>query len=755
MKTRALTRGRVLITAAALVAAMAIAQFAAGAASAAPARGASHAASLSASAVPHYQHIAVVLYTDHGYANIIGNKFAPTINSLAKQYGLASKYYSTSDPDVADILAMLTGKTYTANDGIPYWDQQLKVPSLLSQLATAHLSWKEYAQSMPYAGYLGDCYPAMCQSTDTLYNQVQFNSVPDLSSVASNPAQARNMVPAAQLAADAKAGQLPNFSLVDPNECNDMHGGPPWCEDSPNNYGQHNDNLLVAGGDSYVKQVTQEIMSGPQWKQGNNAIVVTGTEGNGTQGCCDANPGTGQVATVVITSHGPRHLVDATKFNHYSLLSTIQHAFGLGCLNFTCDTKHVVPMAKLFGAKADAPVRATRPAAAGTAVAATARPRPARPAAQAAATATASPWKQVTTPNVGSNDNTLTAIAGRSPADIWAVGTHLPSANATIVHTLAIHYNGTAWSVVPTPANGPEASSFYGVAALPDGTAWAVGIHTRSTGHTTEALTEHWNGTSWSVVPAPSPGSASNMLYGVAALSDNDVWAVGGYAGADDAFHPLLEHWNGTSWSVVSLPGPPTLEGMLTSVTSAASGVWAAGQLAMNAPDRQIVMHLKGSSWMTVPEPGVTTPGGAVASAYPQAIAVTSAGPWVDGNDRTGDTGFSTMVEAPGAGGKLHELSTPNPTAQDNYLYGIAPVSGGHAWAVGYGLPPATGNAESLIEYGSATGGWKIVPSPDPSTGGNNILFAALAFGSHDVWAVGTFDGMGGMRTLALHYTGK
>ena len=134
-----------------------------------------------------------------------------------------------------------------------------------------------------------------------------------------------------------------------------MHGGPPWCEDSPNNLGEPNDNKLVAGGDSYLRQVTREIMSGPQWRHGNNAIVVTWTEGVSTAGCCDAKPGTGQVFTIVVTSHGPRHLTDGTKFNHYSLLATIQHAFGLGCLQHSCDTRNVIPMARLFGAKSDGP----------------------------------------------------------------------------------------------------------------------------------------------------------------------------------------------------------------------------------------------------------------------------------------------------------------------------------------------------------------------------------------------------------------
>jgi hypothetical protein len=86
------------------------------------------------------------------------------------------------------------------------------------------------------------------------------------------------------------------------------------------------------------------------WSQGNNAIVITFDEGNGTKGCCDADPGTGKVYTAVITSNGPRGLADNTPYNHYSLLQTIQTAFGVGCLEFTCDTKNVVPMAPLFAA---------------------------------------------------------------------------------------------------------------------------------------------------------------------------------------------------------------------------------------------------------------------------------------------------------------------------------------------------------------------------------------------------------------------
>ena len=67
----------------------------------------------------------------------------------------------------------------------------------------------------------------------------------------------------------------------------------------------------------------------------------------------------------------------------------------------------------------------------------------------------------------------------------------------------------------------------------------------------------------------------------------------------------------------------------------------------------------------------------------------------------------------------------------------------------------STGNAASLIEYGSAAGGWQTVPSPDPGApGGSTILDGILAFSPANVWAVGTYDGQGGMRTLIMHYTG-
>jgi Phosphoesterase family len=748
-----MTRVRAAVTACAVIAGLASpAAAAAGAASTSQ-------AAAPAARVPHYNHVAVIMFTKHDFISILGNKYAPTFNRLARDYGLATRYYTTSDPDTAGIMAFLAGNSFGVTDQAPYWDQPVAKPSLLSELDSAGKSWKEYVQDIPYAGYLGTCYPTLCQETDTLYNQPKFNPVPFLTSVADNPAEARKMVPAAELATDARTGELPNFSFIDANECANMHGGPPWCIDSPNNLGQRNDNKLVSGGDNYLRQVVHAIMSGPQWRHGNNAIVVTWTEGTSSAGCCGTKPGTGRVFTVVVTSRGPRHLTDSTPFNTYSLLATVQHAFGLGCLQHSCDVRRVLPMAKLFGARADGQESFAR---AGSATFGPAPRTAARTAARSAAATAASPavtsaWHVVASPNTGPSDNDLWSVAGRSPSDIWAVGSLLPNANATVLQTLAVHYNGKKWSRVTTADIGSEANSLYGVAALPDGTAWATGIYTPASGDTARALTEHWNGHQWRVVPAADPGSAEDMLYSVTAVSDSDVWAVGTYGDSAGFFHPLIEHWNGHRWTADRFFGPgPAVKGILTSVTSARGEVWATGQISWHAADYQVVLHLVDGNWLVVRQEPVRTPGGAVADAYPQSIAASSDGVWVTGNDRAGDTGFSTLVEAPAWPGQLREVTTPNPTPQDNYLQAIAPVHGGqYAWAVGDDVPVSTGNAASLIEYGSASGGWTTVPSPNPgAANGNTILDGILALSPDNVWAVGTFDGANGMRTLIMHYTG-
>jgi hypothetical protein len=218
----------------------------------------------------------------------------------------------------------------------------------MSQLDAAGLAWKGYFQGMPYPGYREFCYPGRCLGLPDFdpYYSGKHNGIIYFKSVQDSPTERRKMVPIEQLAQDL-ATDPPAFGYIVPDQCHDMHGSPPWCGDSGNPF-DANDNQLVSRGDSYAADLVLAITAAPFWDKGVNAIIVVFDEGTTTAGCCDANPGTGRTYATVITNHGPRGLQDPTKYNHYSLLQSLQLAFGLGCLEFTCDTVNVKPMAALL-----------------------------------------------------------------------------------------------------------------------------------------------------------------------------------------------------------------------------------------------------------------------------------------------------------------------------------------------------------------------------------------------------------------------
>jgi len=151
-----------------------------------------------------------------------------------------------------------------------------------------------------------------------------------------------------------------------------------------------------------------------------------------------------------------------------------------------------------------------------------------------------------------------------SASDAWAVGDYGSNGR-----TFLLHWNGKAWKVVEAPGPaGPD--NLYGVAALSASDAWAVGYDNAGN---TSTLIEHWNGTRWTVVPSPTPADGGE-LYAVAAVSARNAWAVGG---TEIGGHTLVEHWNGAAWSIVPAPSP-VAGAQLWSVTGTPDGsAWAAG----------------------------------------------------------------------------------------------------------------------------------------------------------------------------------
>jgi hypothetical protein len=178
--------------------------------------------------------------------------------------------------------------------------------------------------------------------------------------------------------------------------------------------------------------------------------------------------------------------------------------------------------------------------------------------------------------------------------------------------TLTEHWDGSSWSIIPSPNVGPGQNVFSPVLDLSPINAWAGGGSSSVAGISPDrTLFEHWDGSTWSVVPSPSPGLSFNDISGLAAIpGTNNLWAAGAYTdsgGPNGIYHSIIERWDGSSWSVVPSPNVGTAGGSVGSVVAlSATDAWAVGSFRdSNGMSQTLVEHRDGSSWSVVPSPNV------------------------------------------------------------------------------------------------------------------------------------------------------
>ena len=307
------------------------------------------------------------------------------------------------------------------------------------------------------------------------------------------------------------------------------------------------------------------------------------------------------------------------------------------------------------------------------------------------------------------------------------------------------------WLVVAAALTG----CFLGVVAGPG----ATSVEQPAPG----VLIEYWNGASWTRQPVSMP-DGSGSLSAVATVSATDAWALGWYGGTYGDGNGLAEHWDGASWQPVAMPAPSgtDVEVRLNSLAAiSADDVWAVGGWAaagrFNGSYGTLIEHWDGSSWAIVPSP---TPG--YAAQLSAVAAVSAANVWAVGSlahSSAADISSSRTLVLHWNGQKWKQVPSPNP---GHYLHpstrlsGVAAVSPRSVWAVGtYSGRGAT--ATLTLHWNGLK--WKRVPSPNLS--GGNALMAVASVGRNDVWAVGGYGGGcgckgGGLtrKPLAEHWNG-
>ena len=219
----------------------------------------------------------------------------------------------------------------------------------------------------------------------------------------------------------------------------------------------------------------------------------------------------------------------------------------------------------------------------------------------AIAAAAPSGWALQATPNpVGARNTFLAGVSCTAPTACVGVGYSISTSNA--VTTLAEQWNGSAWSILSTPSPvGSVISSLAAVACTSATACTAVG-DSFNAANVKSTLDERWNGTTWSVQPTPDPAGASNStLVGVACRVSTSCIAVGSYTKTPSG-HPftLAESWNGIAWSIVTTPNPPANRGasLLSVACSSGSACTAVGNW-FNSSNTEVTLaeRWSGTAW--------------------------------------------------------------------------------------------------------------------------------------------------------------
>ncbi len=249
--------------------------------------------------LPDFSHVYVILMENHEYSSIVGASSAPYINSLIAKYGLATSYDATNHPSEPNYIALTSGGTQgVTDDGV----HNLKANNIFQQVAASGRTWHAYEQGYPGNCFTGASSGAVVDGPGLSGSYVRkHNPAMSYTGISGNPASCANITNLASF--DPAAA---NFEFITPNLMNDMHDG------------------SIAQGDAFLRAFVPAITTSAAFA--NSVVFITWDEGSSGVG------GGGHVATIAITSNMTAGFKDTTAASHYSMLRTIEQAWGLPLL---------------------------------------------------------------------------------------------------------------------------------------------------------------------------------------------------------------------------------------------------------------------------------------------------------------------------------------------------------------------------------------------------------------------------------------
>jgi hypothetical protein len=335
----------------------------------------------------------------------------------------------------------------------------------------------------------------------------------------------------------------------------------------------------------------------------------------------------------------------------------------------------------------------------------------------------------------GTVANDLTSVTTVSACDVYVAGTQdFTGARTALVE----HWDGTSWSVVPTPSLPSDHLHVVSIDAASSTDVWAVGGFRDSQG-IDRTLILHFDGSSWTQVPSPNPSQDFNDLSSVHAVSATNAWAVGTFDNGT-ADQTLILHWDGMAWSQLASPdpgGPGSNDELFAVTATSASNAWAVGNVeATNGNETSLILHWDGRTWTQVasPHPGTDSPLFAV-------DASSASNAWAVGNTFDGSLSHTLALHWNGrTWARVASPSPANPGSGDS-LSSVTVTSASNAWAVE--------GISGILHWNGHN--WSAVTTPQPP-GATAVLHAVAATPAGSAWAVGVLiDGSPTSKPYAIH----
>lgn len=251
------------------------------------------------SGVPAFTHIYVIVMENKEYGSIVGSSAAPYLNSLIARYGLATKFYGEAHPSEPNYIAMTSGGLQgTTTDGT----YNLSVPNLFGQIESTGRTWRVYAQGYPGGCYKGSIAGVVADGPGSPGEYVRkHNPAISYTSISGDQTRCSNIT---RLAGFDPAAA--DFEFIVPNQINDMHSS------------------STSAGDAFLKTFVPQITGSPAFTD--SVLFITWDEGDN-----DGVAG-GHIATIAVTPTMTPGSRQDLATNHYSMLRTIELAWGMPLL---------------------------------------------------------------------------------------------------------------------------------------------------------------------------------------------------------------------------------------------------------------------------------------------------------------------------------------------------------------------------------------------------------------------------------------